>query len=157
VEVSRIEIHVGATRLARDAHGGIVGPIWIGTSEAGSAFPEEGWLDSPVALLGTWIPSLRGLAATGRSAECHFMDGPYHFTISVTVPGEWRIACFERREGPSVANASIEWRGRPDDLLESAVAAGRAVLGYCDKREWWGADTDRLREALASGDSDAAS
>ena len=73
-----------------------------------------------VVLLSTWIPSLRTLASQGQAAECYFMDGPYHFTVSAMTGGEWRISCFERREGPSVANAVAEWPTIPDQFLGSA-------------------------------------
>jgi hypothetical protein len=85
------------------------------------------------------------------------MDGPYHFTVSAATTGSWRIACFERREGPSAANAIAEYSTTPRVFLESAISAARGILGYCDAREWWNADTDRLREAVALADPGAAS
>lgn len=85
------------------------------------------------------------------------MDGPYRFTVSAADAGSWRVACFEAREVPSVANAVAEWRAAADVFFESAVAAGRTMLGYCDTRGWWNDDTDRLRESLAFNDPDRAS
>jgi hypothetical protein len=84
------------------------------------------------------------------------MDGPYHFMVGTQPHGEWRVACFERREGPSVANSVAEWSATPAEFLESALAAARAILGYCDKREWWNADTDQLREVIAVADPSGA-
>lgn len=132
----------------------MAGPIWIAGGN-GDAFPEAGWSDLPVAVLGAWIPSLRHLAARGTAAECQFMEGPYHFSVSATGSGAWRIACFERRQGPSVANAVAEWTADPERFLDSAVAAARTILGYCDARGWWDADTERLRDALAFAHPDA--
>ena len=149
---SVVQVRVGSTNVSQTPHGSIVGPIWLGASEPGLAFPEVGWSDFPVVLLGTWIPALRRLAARGRSAECHFMDGPYRFVVSAVGTGIWSVACFETREMPSVANAVHEWITSADTFLESAVAAGRAMLGHCDAREWWNDDTTRLREALAFTD-----
>lgn len=85
------------------------------------------------------------------------MDGPFHFTVTRGGPEEWRVACFERREGPSAANAVAEWSAVPRAFLESGIAAARAVLGFCDAREWWSRDTDRLREVIAIVDPGAAS
>jgi hypothetical protein len=143
--------------MSRNLQGGLVGPIWIAAGDAGGAFPEVGWSDFPVVVLGTWIPSLRRLAARGQTAECRFMDGPYHFTVSTVSNDEWRVACFERREGPSVSNAIAEWSAEAGAFLESALAAAHGVLGYCDARGWWDTDTDRLRDAMAFADPDAAS
>ena len=66
--------------------------------------PEVGWSDFPVAILGAWLPAFRRLAARGQAAECYFMDGPYHFTITAAIRGDWTIACFEHREGPKASN-----------------------------------------------------
>ena len=85
------------------------------------------------------------------------MDGPYRFTVSTADAGSWRVACFETREVPSVTNAVAEWHTAADAFLESAVSAGKTMLGYCDARGWWNDDTDRLREALAFMDPDRAS
>ena len=85
------------------------------------------------------------------------MDGPYHFLVTRGAPEEWRVACFERREGPSAANAVAEWSTTPRAFLESAVAAARLVLGFCDAREWWSRDTDQLREVITIADPGAAS
>jgi hypothetical protein len=85
------------------------------------------------------------------------MDGPYHFTVGRVNIDEWRVACFESRMAPSVANAIAEWPAPPGDFLNSALVAARRILGYCDARQWWNSDTDRLRETLALSDLGAAS
>jgi hypothetical protein len=153
----QVQVKVGSTNIARTARGAVVGPIWIAASDPGVAFPEVDWSDFPVILLGIWIPALRRLSSHGRAAECHFMDGPYRFTVSTADAATWRVACFETRETPSVANAVAEWFTGSAALLESAVSAGKTMLGYCDARGWWNDDTDRLREALGFTDPDRAS
>ena len=145
------------TDISRSSSGVLAGPIWIAAGESGTAFPEVNWSDLPVAVLSSWIPSLRRLQRGGQAAECHFMDGPYHFTVSAATAEAWRLACFERREGPGAANAIAEYSTTPQVFLESAVGAARGILGFCDAREWWNADTDRLREAVALADPGAAS
>ena len=145
-------VAVRTEKLERSARGSIVGPIWISSPKTGAAFPELAWSDSPVALLAGWIPALQRLARRGEAAECHFMDGPYHFTISAAGADRWRIACFEDREAQvRVGHAVIELDTTPARFLESAASAGRAVLGYCDTRGWWTDDTERLRAALDGG------
>jgi hypothetical protein len=142
------------TSIERTAGDSVVGAIWIAAGETDLAFPEVGWSDFPVILLSTWIPALRQLLARGQAAECHFLDGPYHFTASAVDAGRWRLACFEAREAPSVTNAVAEWSTAGAAFFESAIAMGKAVLGYCDARGWWNDDTDRLRQALAFTDPD---
>ena len=153
--IARIQFTLNA--LERRPNGAVVGSIWVGGDTPGAAFPEMDWSDFPVALLATWLPALRRLAARGQTAECHFMDGPYHFTVTAAVPGEWRVACFEHREGSNASNAAAEWATTQGEFVESAIGAARSILGHCDARGWWDADTDRLRTALTAADPNAAS
>ena len=148
-------IRVRLSEVTQGAHGAVVGPIWIAGGESGGAFPEASWSDFPLVLLASWIPSLRRLVTQGQAAECRFIDGPYHFTVGAAAPEEWRVACFEHREGPSAANAVAEWRTTPSVFLGSALVAARGILGYCDKRQWWNPDTDRLRTVIATADPSA--
>jgi hypothetical protein len=153
--IARIELTLNA--IERRPSGTIVGPIWIASDTLGAAFPEVGWSDFPVALLGAWLPAFRRLVARGQAAECYFMDGPYHFTVTAALGDDWRVACFEHREGPTASNAVAEWKTSPREFIDSAIAAGRRILGHCDARGWWDDDTDRLRTALTGWDLDAAS
>ena len=130
--LSDIRVHLDLTNIELTPRGSVVGAIWIGASDNGLAFPEVGWRNFPVALLSTWIPALRRLSARGQTAECHFMDGPYHFTVSSGDAGDSRVACFEAREAPSVTNAVAEWSTAANALLESAVSAGMSILGHCE-------------------------
>ena len=142
-------VHIGLTNVTRNSRGSLSGPIWLAGNEAGVAFPEVEWADYPIALLGAWIPALRRVLTRGETAECHFMDGPYRFTVAATDSQLWRVSCFETREAPSSTNAVIEWQTTSEVFLESAIAGARALLGYCDSRQWWNDDTERLRTALA--------
>lgn len=142
-------VHIGLASVTRSSRGSLSGPIWLAGDEAGVAFPEVEWPDYPVALLAAWIPALRRVLTRGETAECHFMDGPYRFTVTATDSQLWRVSCFETREAPSSTNAVIEWRTTPDVFFDSAVAAAKTLLGYCDSRQWWNDDTEQLRAALA--------
>lgn len=151
-DAADVRIEIATAGIARSAQGTVAGPIWL-AGPGGEAFPEVGWSDFPVVLLGAWIPSLRRLCDRQAAAECGFTDGQYHFTVSAT-DGAWRVACFEGRQGPSVANAVVEWNVDPGGFLASAVSAARAILGFCDSRHWWDADTERLRAAIEFADPD---
>ena len=150
-------VHVGLTSVTRSSRGSVSGSIWLAGSEAGVAFPEVEWVDFPIALLAAWIPALIRVSTRGQTAECHFMEGPYRFTVATSDSQLWRVACFETREAPSSSNAVIEWFTTPDVFLDSAFFASRALLGYCDARQWWNDDTEWLRTALAFADPERAS
>lgn len=144
------------SQVQRSTTGALTAPIWIAPDGANVAFPELEWSDSPVLLLGAWLPSLRRLRERGEAAECHFTDGAYRFVVSRGTPTEWRVTCFEGREQPSAANAVAEWVTDAKAFFTSGLVAARSVLGYCDSRGWWDDDTDRLREAVTLADPQAA-
>jgi len=150
-------IRVDLSQVQRSTAGALAAPIWIIADGTNAAFPEVEWSDFPVLLLGSWIPSLRRLRERGQAAECHFTDGAYRFVVGAGGPTEWRVTCFEGREQPSVANAVAEWVTDAQAFFTSGLVAARSVLGYCDSRGWWDDDTDRLREAVALADPQAAS
>jgi len=137
-------------QLAVGPTGAVAGPVWLIDPASGAEFPEQGWSDFSVALLAAWIPALRRLARRGETAECYFREGPYHFSVSAR--GErWRVSCFEDRQAETrVSNAVVEFESTAAAFLGSVLAASKALLGYCDARSWWNADTEELRRALES-------
>ena len=153
-----VEVVVDATALVRDAAGTVGSPIWLRDCDpdAQADFPEVGWLDRPLTLLIAWVSELQRLARTlpaaGTEGACHFVDGPYYFTVVAESGGGWLVRCFEARE-PSgqVAHPVHEWRTGGPAFLVSAVRAGRSVLSQCDARGWWSDETEALRRCLESG------
>jgi hypothetical protein len=153
VRLPRVEIVVEPHTFERGAHGTISGRVWLrdGSPEAQADFPEVGWSDTPVSLLSAWTAELhrlaRALPATGSIATCHFMDGPYSFTVRAERPEVWRIACIEARTTGS-DNAGPTWLTNRASFLRSLDQAARTVLAHCDARGWWNADTEALRRRL---------
>jgi hypothetical protein len=153
-----VDVVVDATALTRNASGTIAGPIWLrdGDAHTQADFPEVGWVDLPVAVLASWVSDLqrlaRALPSSGTVSACHFMEGPYYFTVRAESAGGWLVRCFEARErGARTERAVHEWRTGSSAFLASAVRAGRAVLAQCDARGWWSRDTEALRRCLEAG------
>lgn len=154
-----VDVVVDVSAIVRHDSGTIAGPIWLrdGDIDIQADFPEVGWLDLPLALLASWVSELqrlmRTLPSSGAEAACHFLDGPYYFTVRVENPGGWLVRCFEAREtGARTADPPVhEWRTGGAAFLASAVRAGRAMLAQCDARGWWSRDTETLRRCLESG------
>jgi hypothetical protein len=153
-----VDVVVDATSLVRNGSGTIAGPIWLrdGDSSTQADFPEVGWIDLPLAVLGSLISDLqrltRRLPSSGAVATCNFMEGPYYFTVRVESGGAWLIRCFEARERSAQPEKPVhEWRTSSSAFLASATRAGRAVLARCDTRGWWSRDTEVLRRCLESG------
>src|ERR687896_1647106 len=153
-----VEVVVDAGALARDAAGATTGPIWLRDCDPDTQadFPEVGWVDRPITLLTAWVSELQRLSRTipaaGAEGACHFVDGPYYFTVQVEGGGGWIVRCFEARESAAqVIQPVHEWRTGGSAFLASAVRAGRAVLAQCDARGWWSDETEALRRCLESG------
>jgi peptidoglycan/xylan/chitin deacetylase (PgdA/CDA1 family) len=153
-----VDVVVDASALARNESGAITGPIWLrdGDPDTQADFPEVGWVDFPVSVLVSWVQELQRLTRTvpssGAEAACHFMDGPYYFTLTAESAGGWLIRCYEARERTTDAQSAVhEWRTGSSAFLASAIRASRAVLSQCDARGWWNRDTEVLRRSLESG------
>jgi len=151
-----VEIVVEPETFERSAHGGITGRVWLrdGRPEVQADFPEVGWSDLPVALLSAWAAELqrlaRALPSEGAVAICHFMDGPYSFTVHAERAGAWRISCMEGRlQGRSTP--SQVWVTDSSSFLHGLHRAARSTLAACDTRGWWSADTEALRRFVESG------
>lgn len=152
----RVEVVVEQETLERTALGAITGRVWLrdGSPESQSDFPEVGWSDLPVKLLGAWSAELQRLARTvplhGTVARCRFMDGPYSFTVRAERAGAWRIACMEERtQGEHAAGPS--WLTDQASFLDSVHRAARTVLSFCDSRGWWDDETETLRRRVEAG------
>lgn len=152
----RVEVVVEPDTLERDARDSITGRVWLrdGSPESQADFPEVGWSDFPVRLLGAWSAELQRLVRTvpsnGTVARCRFMDGPYSFTVHAEQAGAWRIACVEERtEGEHAAGPS--WLTDQAVFLDSVYRAARSVLFICDTRGWWNEETETLRRRLEAG------
>jgi hypothetical protein len=150
-----VDVVVEPETLQRTALGGISGRIWLrdGSREVQADFPEVGWFDFPVALLSGWATELQRLARSfpsdGAVATCHFMDGPYTFTVRGAGGGAWRISCVEERvQAPTVA--CQEWVTDSSSFMAGFHRAARATLAACDARGWWDADTEALRRFMES-------
>jgi hypothetical protein len=153
-----VDVVVDAGAVVRTDSGTIAGPIWLRDEDPDrqADFPEVGWVDLPVTLLGAWVSELqrltRTLPSSGALSSCHFMEGPYYFTVHVESGGGWLVRCYEARERSGQPEHPVhEWRTGGSAFLVSAVRAGRAVLAQCDARGWWSPDTEALRRCLESG------
>jgi hypothetical protein len=152
----RVEVAVEPETLERNTSGSIVGRIWLrdGSSEHQADFPEVGWFDFPVALLSAWTTDLlrltRALPSADALVRCHFMDGPYSFTVGAGPGGTWRISCSEdRQEGRS--ERGPQWITDQASFVGSLIRSGRSTLAHCDSRGWWNNDTEALRRRIESG------
>lgn len=137
-----MDIALEPKAFARAQSGAITGPIWL--RHEGIAFPEKGWSDFPVIVLGWWLTQLLALGQGARSALCSFMDGPYDFSVSTEAPGLFRLKLTQR--GAKTNSLVSEFTIDASALRASLLAAAASTLAECDRRGWSGRDVEDLHE-----------
>lgn len=134
-------VEIGEDSLRRSRRGAITGSVFIRVGAL--CFPEEGWSDFAVVILGWWVEALRGLEPRhGAVVDLQFMDGPYWVRVAVVGPGVLRAECIENRRAEVVVHSDSV----PANVLFDAVTdAAELLLGACDRRGWASRDVDTLR------------
>jgi hypothetical protein len=136
-------VRTDGSALSRSATGSITGPLSVEID--GDPFPEPGWNDFPVVVLGWWLRAVLALKRTGVGTSCTFMDGPFEFELKQLQPRAWELLLLERR----VADVQVVRSGRvdPEQVLLSIHAAADSVLQGCRARNWSSPDIDELQSA----------
>jgi hypothetical protein len=136
-------VRTDASALRRSARGSITGPLFL--EVGGYAFPENGWNDFPVVVLGWWIRAVLELQRSSAAISCVFMDGPFEFALKPAGLGVWELRLLERR----VAAVQVvrSERVNPAEVLLAVHSAADAVLKACAERRWSSKDLDELRSA----------
>jgi len=142
-----VDIALEPTAFDQAKSGAITGPIWL--RHEGIEFPERGWSDFPVVVLGWWLRNAAELASGAKTALCSFMDGPFEFSISTEASGLYQVQLAERRVGgKSVLSEFTVDATALHSALRTAVAT---VLGECNRRGWTGPDVEDLRASTHAG------
>src|SRR5262247_2422017 len=129
----------------------VVGPIWLEIS--GQYFPDEGWEDFPVKILGWWLNEVKPLIINrAGSCKCLFMDGDYKFDISVLGKELWRFNFTEGRldeKGEDVEECLMEKEVIPKVFISELISAASTVVGLCRRNGWESKDLTTLESELA--------
>lgn len=137
-----VEIVAHASTLSRSTSGSVTGEIFL-RSPIGD-FPQTGWTDFPVVILGWWLEGMARVAAgQDHSFRGMFMDGPFVFVVQRGAGESVRLAWGRRDEETSIGIFDLR------ELLRSAVAAGRLVAEECRARGWASRDLDNLEVAIS--------
>ena len=114
----------------QDREGGnVTGVIFLELN--GGAFPERGWTDFPVIILGWLSDALLQLEVpTRREVQWLFMDGPHLVTLT-------------KAEG-SVLGRGYDLSQVHSSLLEAA----QRVVTHCDQHRMFSNDLEALRDNL---------
>jgi len=142
-----VEVIVDPRSFFLAQSGAIVGSVWIRTQgENHMVFPEAGWTDFPVVILGWWLNEIVALVSGhATEATCSFMDGPFEFRL--TASGDVQLS---RR--PDEGTLNLGRFRRPEsarELWDSLHTAAVAVLTECEARGWSNDDVDVLRRYVS--------
>jgi hypothetical protein len=139
-----VDVAVEPTAFEQAQSGAITGPIWL--QHEGIDFPERGWRDFPVVVLGWWLQHLADLAGGAKSALCSFMDGPYEFIVRNDAPGQLCLQLSERGAEETFVISQVTVDAL--HLQASVLAAATSALAECDHRGWSGSDVEGLRQLV---------
>jgi len=127
--------------------GTVVGPIWLRAKEAPEiVFPEAGWSDFPIVILGWWPGEVENLLrGAAVDANCLFMDGPFQFSLNRSGEVHFR----EHRMSGMVVAVGPTLRISAEEFWGALHISASDVVAECDARGWSNADIDTLRRVIA--------
>ena len=137
-----IEVVVNTNTFSRGTSGNVIGEIFLRGCQG--EFPENRWSDFPVIILAWWIDGLKTVIM-GRTDLYvgMFMEGPFAFVIERSSGVTGRVSWGKADEPQPIEEIDI------NDLLDSAISAGRQVVAACHARDWSNADLNALETAVS--------
>lgn len=149
-DLANFSIYCDVERLRRSGGGAITGSLHV--EFGGSLFPDDGWADFVVVVLGWWLVALRRLGAGATDLEMPFMDGPFSIRVTASASGICALEFLDRTKAPQCL-------GRADTHLvhlgSEVERVARQVVDACISRGWQSKDLDELSDLLtrtASGE-----
>lgn len=138
-------VEIDQESIEKSENGSITGSLWLQMDE--TAFPEQGWNDFVVVVLGWWTNEAAALiAGTKRRGEFMFMDGP--FSVDISPEGErWKLECNRRRRN----GKTLEHRGTVDvsEVAAALIRAADSAIERCEKAHWKSSDIEELQRGRA--------
>lgn len=132
--VPDFEVDVSPGEFGLAGGGPVTGPIW--TRVAGTDFPESGWPDFPVALLGGWLTTLSELEhGDPQPAVLHFMEGPYGLEV-VRSGAVWSLRALEN-DDDLITETTVD---SLDEILAPVRQAASRTLAACREHGWNSSD-----------------
>lgn len=140
-----IKVKTDTSSLGRSTNQSITGVVFFDFGIY--RFPEKGWNDVIVVVLGWWLSSLENIVV-GRSdrGEFRFMDGPLYIRINKLKNGSCRVECLDKG-----VDESIEYSGcyQFEEVLESVLDAAKSTSYDCSQLGWNSDDVDKLNSLIA--------
>jgi hypothetical protein len=128
----QLTIEVEPSTLRRSSKGVVTGAIWVRCN--GIEFPEKGWNDFVIRVLGMWCESAMLLNSQHmkRPVDFPFMDGSFGFLIFPEVE-KLAVRCYEDFAERRVIGECISSR---NDLMRKVYNAASRVMRECEIMRW---------------------
>jgi hypothetical protein len=132
-----------ADTLRRSTKGSITGNLYV---ELGTfVFPDRGWSDFVVVILGWWLEALSRLIDDNRVAELEFMDGPYAMRATAVDLSTCTLECLQKAGAAIVlSKASVDVA----QMFRETQQVAAQLVKACDARSWRSPDVDALKKLL---------
>lgn len=140
-----MDVIVEHQSLTHTSSGSVTGKIWLRSNhEPRIEFPEAGWIDFPVVVLGWWLAQVEALLRRASvEAHCSFMDGPFEFRID----DKGQIRLMERTTlgTREIAASQVALQ----EFWQQLNVAASRLVAVCAQRGWSDADIENLRGVIA--------
>jgi hypothetical protein len=135
-------IAVDPNSLERSKNGAITGVIYFNFDHY--KFPEIGWNDFVVVILGWWLEAIKRFTRRMTETEdLRFMDGQLRVRITNNDEETCMIECIDDGRGSVVEYSTIILI---EDLLSAAIHVGNSILGICEANTWDSDDINILKK-----------
>jgi len=129
--------------LLRSAKGSITANVHV---ELGTlVFPDRGWSDFVIVILGWWLEASNRLVEGARTIELRYMDGPFAIRATASSPTSCILECLEKAREPKVlGSATVD----PVQMIEETERVATDIVEACIARGWQSRDLDTLKQLL---------
>lgn len=131
--------------LERYKSGSITGIIYFDFGD--KKFPELGWYDFVVVILGWWLEGVKKILKNfSENEELDFMDGPLHLNLIKRSDEIYLLECIHSRKNEE----RLEHSQTVDinNLLSTILRGSKDVLKICKEKNWSSNDIDILKELV---------
>lgn len=143
--MKELKLVVEYETLHQSKSGTITGVMYF--DSLSEQFPEAGWNDFIVVVMGWWIPELASLTnGSANTAELSFMDGPYTLKVVKTENGDFSLFRTDGKQSIQFVTLSkIDFEKFVVRLKKSA----RKIVEECEKKSWKSDDLSTLKQILS--------
>ena len=136
-------INIKPETFIRYKSGSIIGVIWLTIGDWD--FPQVGWDDFVVVILGWWLQEiLQVLIGCRERVLCRFMDGSYLFDILPLDDETVSVKFYKDWDSQAAGQYLREVMCKTQSVASAILSAARTAIEICVSNGWLGRDLDTL-------------